>query len=237
MKILIVTAKGTPKHFEPINELALIDYPLNTASKLLADGVVDRAYVSTEDPFIKDLAILYGLSVINRPKELSMPSSLHKDVIKHAVESACTPDDIVAIMLGNTAMISADEIASCFKAYEENSCDSLCTVWKAQDDHPFRAMSITDGYIKPFGFEDKRQSSNRQDYPDVYFYDQGLWMFQAHCAIEQKGPAPWVWLGQRCIPFVRQWVTGRDVHDTLDMEFQKHWVNHVSKNLNMIGVE
>lgn len=220
-RAVILTAKGgntsvENKNVIPILGVPVVLYPLR-AAKLAA--LADVVYVSTEDALIRTLSEKEGAKIIHRPKELSQPTSQHKDVIKHAVEEVAKEHPEIEhfiVLLGNTVMVTPGLIDRCFAMLEKPDCDSVATVWKAQDDHPYRALKVNaDGYAE--SFLNLQVSSNRQSYPEVFFYDQGIWAFHKRCALEQKGPSPWLWLGQKCRLVERPWVTGRDIHSWIDV--------------------
>src|SRR5690625_6013697 len=90
------------------------------------------------------------------------------------------------------------------------------TVWKAQDDHPLRAMIINEeGYLESF-LKTETPDTNRQSYQDVYFYDQGPWTVRMSTILRseqtKEGPGPWWWMGKNCKAIERIWATGRDTH-------------------------
>jgi CMP-N-acetylneuraminic acid synthetase len=204
-------------------------YPIRAAKQSVeTDGV----YVSTEDVMIKTLATKEGALIIDRPIELSQSDSQHKDVIMHAVKEVSrevsTAENFI-VLLGNTVQVSPGLIDKCFKMLDEEGCDSVATVWKAQDDHPYRAM-IKNGAGYMESFQQLDVSSNRQSYPEVYFYDQGIWAFKKHCALEQKGPRPWVWLGEKCKMIERPWVTGRDIHSWIDISASVWYLTAIQVN-------
>ena len=59
--------------------------------------------------------------------------------------------------------------------------------------------------------------SHRDVHPANLYYDQGVWAFRKEC-VRQEGPlSPWWWMGERCRPVVRTWVTGRDIHTEFDV--------------------
>jgi len=220
--IVILTAKGGNTSVENKNVLPVLGvpvmlYPLRAAR--LATRV-DDVYVTTEDPLIESLARKEGANIIRRPEELSRPDSEHKDVILHAVETVVTrrPDaENFVVLLGNTVQVTPQVIDQALEMLLAGDCDSVATVWKAQDDHPYRALQVDDlGYAK--SFLNAAAGSNRQSYPPVYYYDQGVWAFQKECALRQQGPRPWVWLGKRCRLLERPWVTGRDIHSWIDVQ-------------------
>ena len=110
------------------------------------------------------------------------------------------------------------------KLLNNQKASGLLTAWKAGDDHPLRAM-----YLGENGFLDASEakcSTNRQSYKDVYFYDQGIWMFKSENLFQKEpiGPGPWWWMGETCIMLERPWITGRDVNGMFDIKFHEFWV-------------
>jgi N-acylneuraminate cytidylyltransferase len=197
--------------------MPIVSYPIRTACSIRGAQVA----VSTDCPQIAAIARHYGANVIHRPDYLCTDDSDHADVIAHAVSMASESDDqTVVVLLGNTVMVERDLIEESIGMIDAG-CDSVCSVWQAQDDHPMRALAIKGKYLVSTGGAAR---CNRQSYPAAYYYDQGVWTFRARCAFERKGPAPWVWLGQRCRPIVREWLTGRDIHGEMDIEAQEWWL-------------
>lgn len=232
--IVIITAKGGNQSVEnknviPILGVPVVLYPLR-AAKLSVK--TEKVFVSSEDRQILALAAKEGAEAIIRPAELSTPHSQHKDVIFHAVTAVAkeypSAENFI-VLLGNTVMITPGLIDRAFLVLDGGEADSCATVWKAQDDHPYRALTVNeDGYAESFLNMDC--SSNRQSYPSVYYYDQGIWAFKKHCAFEQKGPPPWVWLGQKCKLIERPWVTGRDIHSWIDISASVWYLTSIQVN-------
>ncbi|QLA18863.1 cytidylyltransferase domain-containing protein [Desulfolutivibrio sulfoxidireducens] len=232
--IVILTAKGgnlsiPNKNILPVLGVPVMLYPLRAAKMAM---LVDKIYVTTEDQRIKHLSMREGASVIDRPAELSTATAQHKDVIRHAVEAILQehPEaENFIVLLGNTVMLTPSLIDTCFSLLDEPDCDSVATVWKAQDDHPFRAMIKNEqGYMESFMGKDV--SSNRQSYPDVFYYDQGVWAFKGECALKMEGPSPWIWLGRKCRMLERLWVTGRDIHSWIDVAASTWYLTNLQLN-------
>lgn len=231
---VIVTAKGSNttvqnKNVIPILGVPVVCYPIR-AAKL--STFTDEVFVSTECAMIKSISQKEGVSIIDRPAALATPESQHKDVIRHAVleiERLHPEVENFIVLLGNTVMVTPGLLDRAFNLLESGKCDSCASVWKAQDDHPFRALKLSeDGFLQ--SFSEVKAGSNRQSYPTVYFYDQGVWGFKKHCALEQKGPSPWVWLGERCQMIERLWVTGRDIHSWIDVAASAWYLNSIQAN-------
>lgn len=234
--ICLITAKGSNTSIKDKNLInlygkSLLGWQITAA---LNSKLIDEIFVSTECSKIKSEALKYGVQVIDRPNELSEKFTNHGDVILHGVESASKliggQIDTVTILLGNTIYNKSIDIDNCInKLMSDPLADSSMTVWEAQDDHPYRAMyADNEGYLR--GFLDlENVDTNRQSYPTIYYYDQGPWCVRYNSLIssktEKKGPACWWWMGKKCIPIVRNWVTGRDVHTQLDVDFSRFWLS------------
>jgi CMP-N-acetylneuraminic acid synthetase len=232
--IVIITAKGgnksvPNKNVIPILGMPVLTYPIR-AAKL--SRLATQIYLTTEDDAIRVIGEQEGVSIIDRPSSLSQPESQHKDVIQHAIEDVkkrLLSIDNIIVLLGNTVQITSGLIDKAFHTLMFEECDSVMTGWKAQDDHPYRAMKINNnGFVE--AFEKREVSSNRQSYPDVFFYDQGIWGMKYEAAIRQKGPPPWVWLGERCKLIERPWVTGRDIHSWIDVSASSWYLTGIQAN-------
>ena len=226
--VVIITARGghqtiPDKNIYKINGMESIGYPIKAALKA---ELVSDVFVSTECAKIAKVSDKYGVKVIDRPASISKPDTNHGDVIVHAADfvqqNYCPDLTIVTILLGNMVMIKSEDIdRSIVILIKYPDASSCMTVWKAQDDHPYRAMRINkEGFLESF-LTNFTPDTNRQSYPDVYYYNQGPWTFRYKHLFEnnekKEGPGPWWWMGKRSIPIVQDWVTGRDFHGPLDL--------------------
>lgn len=232
--IALITAKGTNlsianKNLIKVERKSFLAWQIVAAQNA---KLIDEIFVLTDDEKIKKEARKYKATIIDCPSELAQPSTNHGDPIIYGARKAKyilkNNINIVTILLGNTSKNRGEDIDICITKLINNlDADSSMTVWKAQDDHPYRAMSIGEtGYLKSF-IEVNNLDSNRQTYPAVYFYDQGPWCVRYNsllkCNRNINGPACWWWMGKNCIPVVRNWVTGKDVHSQLDVEIDRCW--------------
>ncbi len=226
MNIVIITAKGGNTSIANKNMLQVAGRPVlfYSIQAAMLSSRTDEIYLTTEDAEMKKYALSLGIKVIERPAYLSQPDSLHKDVIKHAVEEIKNIHPQLKnciVLLGNTVMISKELIDAGFEELEKEDCDSVLSAWKAQDDHPYRALKLNEeGYLE--SFLNMQVGSNRQSYSTAYFYDQGIFGFHWECAFKQEGMPPWVWMGKRCKLIERIWITGRDIHTWIDVA-ASHW--------------
>ncbi|MDH3745757.1 MAG: NTP transferase domain-containing protein, partial [Acidobacteriota bacterium] len=215
MNAAIITARAgsksiADKNVHPVSGRPLVSYPAFAA---LDAERIERVFVSTDGNSIAKACAELGVEVIRRPAELGGDEINHGDVIRHAVEwvGERHPElENVVLLLGNTVMVDGELIDECLASLDKRpDLDSVMTVWEAADDHPLRALEIRDGLLAPYG-GDRDVSTERQSYPPAYYYDQGVWAFRKECVDRRDGPNPWWWMGRRCHPIVRTWVTGRD---------------------------
>lgn len=235
MNVAIITARaGSPgqpdKNMYPVSGLPLISYPIQAAKKARR---VDRVYISTDAADIAAYAEAQGVTVIRRPEHLLQPHVNHGDVIRHAVETvdAEVPAlENVAVLLGNSVMLEAEIIDTGLKLLDDRpDVDSCMTVAPAGNEHPLRAMGLQDGFLKPFAQQEGEIATDRETYPAAYYFDQGAWIFRKETVAERKGPGPWWWMGNQCVPLVRPWIQGRDVHSYFDMALAEWWVQNREK--------
>lgn len=232
MNVAIVTARAGSKSILNKNVMRiagrpLVQYPILAAQE--ARRIDGGVFVSTDGEAIAEASREVGATIIPRPDELGGDSINHGVVIKHAVEwvheRVPTLKNVV-LLLGNTVYLDGEIIDRALGMLEERAdLDSVMTVWEAADDHPYRSLVINqDGLVDSFGVAPVNTSTERQSYPKVYYYDQGVWAFRKETVQRQDGPAPWWWMGKRVAPIIRPWATGRDVHGDIDVFFSEAWV-------------
>lgn len=238
---VIITAKTNNLSIKGKNKILIsgkpcIYYPIMAG---INAKMVDKTFVFSDGEDLRNLGQKYGAIGIEEPEDLTLPNVNHGDAIAYAIDLVRSRHlldlDIVTILLGNSVYVDPEIIDLTYKILNVNSkIDSVMTVWQAQDDHPYRALQMgKNGYLE--SFLGTTHGTNRQEYPPVYYYDQGPWTFRIKNILNRKGPAPWWWMGKNSFPIVRNWVTGRDVHTQLDVSYSKYWIdnNHEHEILNM----
>lgn len=243
-RAVIITAKQknlsiADKNLIPVCGKPCIAYAFEAARDA---RTVDHFFIFSDSEKIRALGESYGGISIAEPEHLTLPEANHGDAIAYAVEYAKKqiPDlEIVTVLLGNTAAINSELIDLSIQILEKDkNLDSSMSVWQAQDDHPYRALSLDEnGFLK--SFLNIVSGTSRQSYPPVYFYDQGVWTFRVENIYKKEGPNPWWWMGKKSFPIIRNWVTGRDIHTQMDVDFLEAWIKSGKKDeiLNMSAIE
>ncbi len=227
----VITARGGSKSIYKKNLLnigghPLVSYPIRAA---INSKYISKTYVDTDCGRIAKASKEYGAKVIKRPLALSGDTIDHGDVIRYSCKEAMSRVhvDIFVVLLGNTVMIDSDLIDKSVEVLINNQeATGVCSVWKAADDHPMRAMEIRNGFLCSHRSvtRDKNATTDRSSYMPAYFYDQGIWTFRSsNLELEKEGPATWNWLGEKVIPIEREWITGRDINSIFDINYHKYW--------------
>ena len=233
MNVAIITARAGSKSIKnknvfEIDGKPLVSYVIDAAEE---SERIDKIYISTDCPMITKIGEKTGCIIIKRPEELCGDSVNHGDVIKHAVEYVDEKEDDlenIVLLLGNTVMVDGELFDKALTILDEKKeIDSVMSVWEAADDHPYRALKIEEGLVKTFDATGGKVSTERQSYPKVYYYDQGVWAFRKECVKSTNGPGPWWWMGEKCYPIIRSWVTGRDIHGLLDVSIAEWWIKNL----------
>lgn len=235
MNVAIITARSGSESIPEKNILnvagrPILEYPIQASKN---SDLIDEVYVSTDGDKIARVAEEAGSRVLRRPDYLSGDIS-HGKVIQHSVREVnkqLNEDlDVAVILLGNSVMIDGELIDMTVDKIQSTNADSAMTVWRAEDDHPMRAMKLNaDGHLTHYDGEYELENTNRQNYEEIYFYDNGPWALETQCVENRNGPGAWWWMGQKCVPIEREWVTGRDIHDFFDVMFQEFYVNNREK--------
>jgi len=191
--VVIVTARGGSVSI-PQKNLALVAGKPSVTYPILAGknaARIRQVFVFTDCERIAAVAKELDCQVIKRPKELCGPEVNHGDAICTAIDEVrkhFSDLNIVTVLLGDTVMVNARLIDLSVEILERApQWHSVMSVWQAHDDHPFRALCLSeDGGLRSF-LESKYKERTtfhtaRQTYPPVYFYDQGVWTFRAEVA-------------------------------------------------------
>jgi len=231
----LVTARGgntlKNKHLISVNGKPLVLYPLTIAKKCKS---FDHYYISSNDKKILEIGKKEGYSVIKRPKEISLKTSIHVDAITHALDFMKNVDnytpDFLVVLLGNTVYFDKKWIEESLKLLIANKkASAVVPVYSQNDHHPYRAKFIDKkGFLQTyFDFSKKKISTNRQDLPRNYFLCHNFWTLRVSKSIKENGQAPWKFMGNDILPLVLE--GGPDVHEERDITLCKNWLNNKSK--------
>ncbi len=222
------------KNVFPVLGRPLVAYPLMAANKAAS---IDKTYVSTDSQAIKDIAVEYGATIIDRPDYLATKEALGEDAYVHAyemikaeVEDKGEKLELLVLLMANAPTISAEIIEEGIKVLRERpETDSAVTVSCYNMWSPLRARQTDDkGHLQPFvpfeTFGDpKTLNCDRDSQGDVLFADMGVSIIRPQNLDNMEdGLLPQKWMGQNIWPLKNE--GGLDVDYDYQMPQAEFWL-------------
>lgn len=167
--IAIIPARGGSKRLPNKNTLLLDGMPLLVHSILYAKKnaeIIDAIYVTTNDPEIKNLALKYGVKVIDRPDILSGDNEPTVTALMHVLETIVIPVENVILLQPTNPLRPIDLLKECYEAFQKNQVDSLFTVSRNHQ----KLGKINNNKFVPFNYEIGQRSQDLEP----LFYENGL---------------------------------------------------------------
>lgn len=228
-------SSGFPsKNLLPVLGRPMMVYPLLAAKTA---KTIDRVYVSTDSPRIKEIGRAHSAYIIDRPAYLATKEALGEDayvhgyqVIRDELASEGYTVEMMVLLFCNAPTITAvllDEGVAALRANPE--ADSAVTVSIYNMWSPLRARKLgADGYLHPFvpfeAFGDPATlNCDRDSQGDVYFADMSASVVRPRCLENlHAGLLPQKWMGQKILP-IKQW-GGLDVDYPWQVPQVEYWL-------------
>lgn len=203
-------------------------YPAHAGKKA---QLVDYYYCSSDDEKILKSAENEGYKRIVRPDYLSLPTSQHVDVIKHAIEVIPKEElgDILVVLLANNVTVKSEWIDACIKMMQNDmSLTAVVPVYNDNDHHPLRGKRVDENnrlQMYEQGVTGK-VSTNRQDLPKCYFLSHNFWVINTKAMLDNnyEGQLPWCFLGNNIGYFEIE--ESIDIHKEIDLLIAKNWIEN-----------
>jgi CMP-N-acetylneuraminic acid synthetase len=235
---LLLGRKGSAgfpgKNTYPVLGRPMATYPMRAAR---AAVTVDRAYISTDDEALMELAAREGLEVILRPPHLATKEALGEhayvhgyDVIRHRAAERGEDVELMVLLFCNAPTVTGATIDRGIEVLRANpSYDSAVTVSQYNMWSPLRARREDgEGLLQPFvpfsAFGDPRTlNCDRDSQGDVWFADMSLSIVRPQCLEHlDEGLLPQKWMGRRIFP-LKQW-GGLDVDFEWQIPQVEYWL-------------
>lgn len=116
-------SKGVPrKNIRPLAGKPLLAWTIEAA---LESKLLDRYWVSTEDPEIAEVARRYGAEVLERPKNLATDEAGTLEVLQHLLSKV--PAETVVLLQATSPIRAEGLVDRCIRRFAETQADSLAT--------------------------------------------------------------------------------------------------------------
>lgn len=207
--IIIIPARGGSKRLPrknvlPLNGMALIEHSINYAKQNKA--FVDAIVVTTDCPQIKKIAISNGITVIDRPKDLSGDLSTTVSALKQVLKTINVEYDNVILLQVTSPLRPQNLLKEAFETYVKGNYESLMTVSRNQE----KLGKIFDNQFIPFNYKMEQRS---QDLEPLYSENGLLYITKSTLILEDKI------LGIQNFPFIVNHPYAKVDIDTLE-DFQ-----------------
>jgi len=191
MNILaIIPARGGSKRLPNKNSMLFGGIPLTAHSINFAkDNHIYKIVVSTDDAFIKEIALQYGAEVKDRPMTLATDNSPTIDTIKHVMENVSGNYDYVVVLQPTNPLRPKNLLKEALKRMKEGNFDSLMTVTRNEQ----KFGKITNDKFVPYNYEIGQRSQDL----DPLYYENGL-LYIAKTALILEGKL----IGENHLPFI-----------------------------------
>jgi hypothetical protein len=227
------------KNIAPVLGKPLVAWPLEAAR---ATVEIDRIYVSTDSPRLKDIARSYGARIIDRPLHLCIKEALGEHAYQHAHEVITAElaaehqqAELYALLMANAPTISSAQLSEGIAVLRARpDYDSAVTVSCYNMWSPLRARKIgPDGLLHPFvpfeTFGDpKTLNCDRDSQGDSWFADMGVSIIRPRNLDRlEEGLLPQKWMGQMIYPIKND--GGLDVDYAYQLPQAEYWLRSYHK--------
>lgn len=204
MKILAIIparggSKGIPgKNIVELNGKPLIAYTILEAQKIIEFG---RILVSTDSEKIKIISEKFGVEVpFLRPSHLADDHSRTVDSVIDVLETleSCFNEqyDYVCLLQPTSPLRTAADIKSCLKLAYEADGESVVSLVRVEEPHPYKMKRIENGAVKPF-IPGTHSSVPRQELPPAYELNGAVYIAQLEMLIRHKS-----FFSKNTIPYI-----------------------------------
>ncbi len=177
--VAVIPARGGSKGLKNKNIHPVGGLPLLAWTVLQARGasLVDRVFVTTDDPAIAEVARRYGAEAVERPEAISGDKATSESAIAHALETigrehGLFPDTVVFLQATSPLRLAGD-IDRAIETFRSEGADSLISVTKADD------LTIWERRGEAWDSVnfDWRNRGMRQDRPAQYIENGSIYIF------------------------------------------------------------
>lgn len=215
--IAIIPARGGSKRLPQKNIKLIGGIPLLAHSILYAKAnneIIDEIYVSTNDLEIKQVALEFGVKVIDRPEAISGDLEPTITALKHVLENIDSVDVENVILLQPTNPLRLEDLLKeTYEIYKKQNCNSLFTV--SRNHH--KLGKITNNKFIPFNYKIGQRS---QDIEPLFFENGLLYITKTKLILEN------IIISEDAFPFEIDHIFANiDIDTQEDFDYAKYLYN------------
>ena len=188
MNVAVIPARSGSKGFKDknialINGVSLIEYAVRAAQ---SSKYINKIIISTDSEIYERIAIEAGAESLGlRPEELSNDEAKSVDVLADLLSHEALLNTELVVLLQPTSPIrTGEDIDRCICLAEESK-ESVVTVSKVEEPHPYKLKRIENGSIVPF-IEGTTSEIDRQSLPNVFELTGGVYVSSAEQILKNR---------------------------------------------------
>jgi CMP-N,N'-diacetyllegionaminic acid synthase len=182
-------SKGIPgKNLVRIKDKPLIAYMIESA---LRSQRITKIIVSTDSREIADVARSCGAEIpFIRPIQLAADHVPLAPVTIHAMkqmDSVGFCADVVVTLQPTSPLTQAADIDEAIEKLSKTGCDSVVSMKKVEECHPWRVYRLDEDRVLPFNEYTNESNKQRQDWPPVYKFSGAIFARQRRVLENSNG--------------------------------------------------
>lgn len=228
MRVLgLIPARGGSKgvHRKNVRLLAgkpMLEYTAQAALDSVANGVLSRVILSTDDHEIAEVGRACGLDVpFMRPPSLALDGTPMLPVIQHAIRfiHGCGDDyDAVCLLQPTNPLRCASDIERAVRLLNDTGADSVISFVRVGDKHPARMKLIgDDGRVTDPPFTESFEGQRRQDLPPLYLREGSIYLTRTSILMDKASLS-----GEDCRALMMPEERAINVDTILDLMLAEH---------------
>ena len=185
------------KNLRMVGGRPLLEYTISAAQR---SALVDRTFVSSEDPEILDLAASLGAETVERPADFASDQASAVDVVTHFIdwlpEEQRRQDPCIVYLQPTSPLRTSEHIDAALHRMVELGKSTLLSVTELLAS-PYKSFRIDESGQLQSLFDEKLSNCRRQDLPRTYKANGAIYVFRisdflARGGFPSNGSVPFV---------------------------------------------
>jgi CMP-N,N'-diacetyllegionaminic acid synthase len=227
----IIPARSGSKGIKNKNIADLNGHPLiyYTIKEALKSTMLGRTVVSTDSPKIAEISRSFDAEVpYLRPEHFATDTARTIDavidILEYLKNSENYTPDLITLLQPTAPLRKAGHIDQAINLLLSGSADSLVSLCKLEEPHPYKVKKIVDQNVKPF-INGTTSSGPRQLMPEAYRLNGALYIAYTKILYEHKS-----FFGSKVMPYIMDANESVNIDTPLDLKLAELLLNETDQS-------